>query len=39
VKGRLHHIGIGQTHARTHVLLLVQDLHVRVLNAATGEVL
>ena len=24
--GRLHHIGIGRTHARTHVLLLVQDL-------------
>jgi Integrase core domain len=37
--GRLHHIGIGRTHARTHVLLLVQDLHVRVINAATGELL
>jgi hypothetical protein len=26
-------------HARTRVLLLVQDLHVRVVNAATGELL
>jgi transposase InsO family protein len=37
--GRLHHIGIGRTHARTHVLLLVQDLDIRVINAATGELL
>lgn len=37
--GRLHHIGIGRTHAGTHVLLLVQDLHVRVIDAATGELL
>jgi transposase InsO family protein len=37
--GRLHHIGIGRTHARTHVLLLVQDLHIRVVHAATGELL
>jgi transposase InsO family protein len=39
VNGRLHHIGIGRTHARTPVLLLVHDLHVRVVNAATGELL
>jgi transposase InsO family protein len=37
--GRLYHIGIGRTHARTRVLLLVQDLHIRVINAATGELL
>jgi hypothetical protein len=37
VAGRLHHIGIGRTHARTHVLLLIQDLHIRVVHAATGE--
>lgn len=37
--GQLHHIGIGRTHARTRVLMLVQDLHVRVINAATGELL
>jgi len=37
--GRLHHIGIGRTHARTHVLLLIQDLHIRVIAEATGELL
>ena len=37
--GRLHHIGIGRTHARTHVLLLVDDLDIRVIDAATGELL
>jgi len=37
--GKLYHIGIGRTHARTHVLLLVQDTHIRVINAATGELL
>jgi hypothetical protein len=35
--GTLHHIGIGRIHAGTAVLVLVQDLHIRVLNAATGE--
>jgi hypothetical protein len=39
VHGRLHHIGIGRTHARTHVILLVHDLHVRVVDAVTGELL
>jgi transposase InsO family protein len=39
VNGRLHHIGVGRTHARTRVLMLVQDLDVRVINAATGELL
>jgi transposase InsO family protein len=39
VNGRLHHIGIGRTHARTHVILLVQDLHVRVVDTTTGELL
>jgi hypothetical protein len=37
--GRLHHIGLGRTHARTHVIVLVQDLDIRVVNAATGELL
>lgn len=37
--GRLYHIGIGRTHARTHVILLVQDLNIRVVHAATGELL
>ena len=34
--GQLRHIGIGRTHAGTHVILLVQDHHVRVINAITG---
>ncbi|MCW2771220.1 MAG: Integrase catalytic region [Aeromicrobium sp.] len=33
----MHHIGLGRTLARTHVLILTQDLHVRVANAITGE--
>ena len=37
--GRLHHIGIGRTHAGTCVILLVQDLHIRVVNAITGELI
>jgi hypothetical protein len=37
--GKLHHIGIGRAHARTRVLLLVQDLDIRVINAATGELI
>jgi transposase InsO family protein len=39
VHGKLGHIGIGRTHTRTHVILLVHDLHVRVINAITGELL
>lgn len=38
-QGQLYSIGIGRTHARTRVLLLVQDLQVRVIDAATGELL
>ena len=37
--GRLHHIGIGRAHARTHILLLAQDLHIRIINATIGELL
>ena len=35
----LHHIGIGRAHAGTRVLLLVQDLDIRVSNAGTGELI
>ncbi|MBA3801219.1 MAG: transposase [Geodermatophilaceae bacterium] len=38
-RSRLHHIGIGRTHAGTCIILLVQDLQIRVVNAATGELL
>ena len=37
--GRLYHIGIGREHAGTDILLLVQDLHIRIIHAATGELL
>jgi transposase InsO family protein len=37
--GKLHHIGIGRTHARTPVLMLIQDLDIHIINAKTGEVL
>jgi transposase InsO family protein len=39
LNGRLHHIGIGRTHARTHVILLIDGDHVRVIDATTGELL
>jgi hypothetical protein len=39
VAGKLRHIGIGRPHAGTHVKLLIHDLHVRVINAATGDLL
>ena len=38
-QGRLYSIGIGRTHARTRVIVLVQDLNVRIVDAATGELL
>lgn len=37
--GRLYHLGIGRACAGTEILLLVQDLHVRIVAAATGELL
>jgi hypothetical protein len=36
---RLHHIGIGRAHARTHVLALIADLDIRVITRDTGELL
>jgi transposase InsO family protein len=39
VHGKLRHIGVGRTHKGTHVLLLVQDLEVRIVNAITGQLL
>ena len=37
--GRLHPIGIGRTHARTRIILLAHDLDIRIIDAATGELL
>lgn len=39
LNGRLHHIGLGRQHARTRVVMLIADHHVRVVDAATGELL
>lgn len=39
VVGCLRHIGNVRTYAGTDVILLVQDLHVTVIEAATGEIL
>jgi transposase InsO family protein len=39
VAGRLRHIGVGRTYARTDVILLIHDLQITVINAATGEIL
>jgi transposase InsO family protein len=37
--GRLHHIGLGREHTRTRVVMLIADRHIRVIDAATGELL
>jgi transposase InsO family protein len=37
--GRMHHIGVGRTYTGTRVLILVQDLNITIINAATGELL
>jgi hypothetical protein len=36
-QGRLYSIGIGRTHTR--VIILVQDRHIRVVDAATGKLI
>jgi transposase InsO family protein len=37
--GQLYSIGVGRTHTGTHVLILIQDLNIRIIDAATGELL
>jgi transposase InsO family protein len=37
--GHLYKIGIGRTHARTPIVMLIQDLHITIAAAATGEIL
>ena len=36
---QMYSIGIGRTHKGTRVILLAQDLDVRIVNAITGELL
>ncbi|GEA81956.1 hypothetical protein CUD01_24000 [Cellulomonas uda] len=38
-RGRLHHTGIGRTHARAPVIMLIAGHDVRVVHAITGELL
>ncbi|MGH3660087.1 MAG: integrase core domain-containing protein, partial [Micromonosporaceae bacterium] len=37
--GRLHHIGIGRANAGTPVILLINNLDIRVINTTTGDTL
>lgn len=37
--GRMHHIGIGRHHAGTAIIMLINDLDIRVINTQTGELL
>jgi len=37
--GRMHHLGIGTTHARKQVLALADDHQITVIELATGEIL
>ena len=37
--GQLHHIGIGRAHKHTPVILLANDLDIRVIDHTTGELL
>ena len=35
----MHHIGIGRAHKGQAVILLIDDLDIRVINTNTGELL
>jgi hypothetical protein len=35
----MYSIGIGRTHTGTRVIVLAQDLQIRIIDAATGELL
>jgi transposase InsO family protein len=39
VGGQLHHIGLGRHLHGTPILMLIDDLEVRVIHAATGEII
>jgi len=34
--GQMHHIGIGRTHAHTPIVIIIDDLNIRVINHQTG---
>ena len=37
--GKLHHIGIGRTYARTHITMLIKELEIHIIDTDTGEIL
>ena len=37
--GRMHHIGIGRAHTGTKVMMLIDNLDIRVIATQTGELL
>ena len=37
--GRLHHIGVGRTHARTPILMLINGCDIRIIHTTTGEII
>jgi hypothetical protein len=37
--GRMHHIGVGRAYAETRVVLLINDLDIRVVSITTGELI
>jgi transposase InsO family protein len=37
--GRLHHIGVGRTHARTPILMLINGYDIRIIHATTGQII
>jgi len=39
IGGQLHHIGIGRNLDRTRILMLIDDLGVRIIHATTGEII
>jgi hypothetical protein len=39
IAGRLHHIGLGRPLDRTPVIMLIDDLDVRLIHATTGEII
>jgi len=39
IDGDLHHIAIGRAHTGTRIVLLIADFDVRIIHAATGEIL
>ena len=37
--GKMHHIMVSRKHKRTPVILIIDDLDIRVVNKTTGELL